>query len=387
MAKGRTAGGQRGSGKTVANRVLESLCWAVPIGIAAKMNLEALQNGTTATISFSIASVVLGAVCIQEAFGGTGLTKRLTAALIACFLLVLNFSNALSNLAAHSDSSRDSSTQLQQTVTLKRQRLSQTLTDRHGVADKAGTATPESIEADIQSAKSADANRWKSTEGCNPEKITAGQSRAFCSNIANLESKLAAAKRRDALDVVATKLEDELKDLRAPSSVDSFADEVAGVLAMAGYEASKELISRLRVWAQALGVEIIGEFGPAILLGLLHRIMAIRPVEAGGGQGIPRPRPAQDAGGAKEETAAEEDLLGRFLADSVEFVEGCEVEATPLFRAWEAWCSRHAIPSGTQTAFGRKAGTRLMRTESNGKRRYMGVRLRETGKPSLKIVS
>ncbi len=64
----------------------------------------------------------------------------------------------------------------------------------------AGPATAESVEAGIRAAKAKDAGRWKATEGCKVEKITAGASKDFCAEVAGLEAKLSAAQKRDETD-------------------------------------------------------------------------------------------------------------------------------------------------------------------------------------------
>ena len=387
------AGSKSGLVPAFGVRVMEAACWLAPIGIAAKVNIDSLQNPSSTIVAFSISTVVLGAFSLFEAIHATDVTKKLTSATVAIFMLGLNFSNALSNLASHSDSLRDSAGQLQQTVTRKRERLGQIRTDRNALSEVAGSETPASIQAGIQSAKSMDAARWKSTDGCNQDKITAGPSKVFCADIANRQAKLEAAARRDSLDAMASALERELDELHAPSSQDSFAEEIASVLELAGHkvgEKGRALISRLRVWAQALGVEVVGEFGPSVLLGILHRLMMLKthsvPVLT---QPSSQAKPKEGVSEEQERVAAVpvEDLLGRFIAECVEFTEGCDVAATPLFEAWLAWCSRNGVQAGSQTAFGRKTSKRIKKESSNGKNWYRGIKLRELSKPALKVVS
>jgi hypothetical protein len=376
------AGSQSGFWPAVAVRVLKTVCWVVPVGVAIGINLEAMQDGTIGAIAFNIFSVGFSAVCIHEAFEGEGSGKRAAAAAIAMLMLGINFYNALQNFGGHSDGLRAGSAQISQTLSAKKERLSQTRSDRKQQAEIADGATQEGMQALVDAASKATGSKWKSIEDCNQEKT-----KALC--IAKLEKKLAAAKRRDELDTIATTLEKELSEAHAPGNSDAGADEVAWVLTRAGYDAKSDFVSHAAIWLRALAVEVGGEFGPSILLGVLHRALKTNPVPApvkAVGRGAVKKEDKEEASSGAVQIPAE-DLLGRFIAECVEFSEGSSVGATPLFQAWEAWCSRGGIPAGSQALFGRNAGKRIPRVEGNGKRLYAGIKLREMAKPKLRVVS
>ena len=390
-------------GATLVATVLTAVCWVIPIGIAAKVNLDTVGHQGTTWAAVGILTVVLGAVSIHNALHEQGVAKRLLYVALALIFLAINFSNALANLSAHSEGLRDSKRAEKSDVATLQERLSQLSQSCKEQVAVAGNATPDSIDAEIQAAKAADAPRWKATDGCNVEKITAGPSKAFCATIAQLQAKKAAAIRRDELDAIAAPLNEQLSHKHAPESLDSFADTVAEMLTLAGYKVDdngKKLIAVLRDWSRAGGLELIGEFGPSILLSLLtflqqhaHR----QPVQ-------PAQKPAKiaavpaktlvapaEASEAKEPAEAKsisgDGEIDAFIAQCVDFVAGSFVPATPLYTAWQAWCEPHGIDAGTQTAFSKRVKARIAREPNNGRPRYIGIALRTADTRRLRVVS
>ena len=381
-------------------------CWAVPIGVAAKVNLDTVGQLGATWAAVGILTVVLGAISIHNALHEQGVAKKLLFAVLALIFLAINFSNALANLSLHSEASRDTKKAAQETVATLRKQVSQVSRAREEQAAIAGNATPEAIAADIQAATAQDANRWNSTEHCNPERITAGPSRTFCANLATLAAKKAAAVKRDELDAKLAQLEDELKRTPAPESVDSFADTVAEMLTLAGYEVdakTKKLIAVLRDWARAGGLELIGEFGPSILLSLLayvkqgHPEPLQKPVKSRAVAVVAKGE-AKDASAApalpdgasepRAPSAASDDAeIDAFLAACVDFLAGSYVNATPLFTAWQDWCEQHGIEPGTQMAFAKRIKRRITREPNNGRPRYAGIALRTVDTPRFRVVS
>ena len=272
--------------------LLKGVCWAVPIGVVAKINLDASVHLSTGWAAAGAVMAALGAGSVYLALHGNSAKTRTLFAVLGVVFLIGNFSNALGNIAEQSDASRDTKTAAKETVATLREQVSQVSQDRKAVAAVAGSATPAAIEAEIAAAKAADAPRWKATEQCNPDKITAGPSRTFCANLAQLEAKKAAATRRDQLDARKQQLEEELQGKPAPDSVDSFVDAVAEPIALAGYHVDakqRRLIGVLRNWLRAFILEVLGEFGPSILLALLD--MVLKPSQAA-------PKPVKSRGAA-----------------------------------------------------------------------------------------
>jgi len=405
MAKATTKGTQQDAtgGRhfiaTLFATLVVGCCWAIPIGVAAKVNLDTVGQLGATWAAVGILTVVLGAICIHNALHEQGVAKKLLFAALALIFLAINFSNALANLSLHSETSRDTKRTAQETVaTLKRQvsQVSQARTEQAAIA---GNATPDAIEAETQAAKATDANRWNSTEHCNPERITAGPSRTFCANLAQLAAKLAAARKRDELDTKLAQLDGELKKTPAPESVDSFADTVAEMLTLAGYEVDakvKKLISVLRDWARAGGLELIGEFGPSILLSLFAYLRQGRPEQvqkpaksraaAAPAKGVPA-IPALPENTSEPNSASDDAEIDAFLATCVEFVAGSYVNATPLFACWQTWCEQHSIDPGTQMAFSKRIKRRITREANSGRPRYAGIALRTVDTPRLRVVS
>lgn len=412
----------------LARHLAQAACWGIPIGYAAKVNLDSIgQQGSTAAAG-AIILAVLGAVSVHNAWNARGLKAKLLPATLVIIFFCLNLRNALSNYAGHSDTSRDTLIEQKRAHNEGVAEVSQVSQDRKEQAAVAGSATPDAIEADINAAKAADANRWKSTEGCNQEKITAGPSKDFCSGVAKLKAKLAAAKRRDELDAKLTQLKAELAKTPAPGSTDSFVDVVAETLVLASQvrsrpsekpaanaaeakaeteanEKTKKLISVLSVWLQAVGVEIVGEFGPTTLLTALGHIIG-----EGHSPQVPVPAKARGAAAKREEkeaaparpdvtgepkAASDDAEIDAFLAACVDFVAGGYVGATPLFESWQEWCERHGIDlqsqgnteKARQMAFSKRIKRRITREPNNGRPRYAGIALRMADTPRFKVVT
>ena len=256
----------------------------------------------------------------------------------------------------------------------------------------------------MQAAKATDAQRWKATEGCNAEKITAGPTQTFCANLAQLAAKKAAAIKRDDLDAKLASLDS--KDTGGvPESADPFADNVARMLGLLGYTVSddgKVLIASLRDWGKAVGVELLAGFGPSALLLILLRIGGQR-----GGEPVPVPEaqrkaPAlakakpQAAPPPEPETAPQEPLpvilgfdaeIDAFIARRLEFVAGENIPAGQLFKAWQDDCAEHGREAGSAKGFSNRIRKRVTHEPNSGRPRYVGVRFKLTDAPVLRIVS
>ena len=121
-------------------------CWAVPIGVAAKVNLDTVGQLGATWAAVGILTVVLGAISIHNALHEQGVAKKLLFAVLALIFLAINFSNALANLSLHSEASRDTKKAAQETVATLRKQVSQVSQAREEQAAIAGNATPEAIE-------------------------------------------------------------------------------------------------------------------------------------------------------------------------------------------------------------------------------------------------
>ncbi len=270
---GKTAGGIAAGWRGIAGGIVAgvlygcpgAVCWVAPMVPAVRVNLDAAQQQGNTWAYAAIAFVVVAAVFIEIAREASAVSERALYGFLAAFFLALNMYNALGNVASHSEHSRGDR-RAQMAASRRDADLSrQWLESRRAQAAIAGDATPESIEAEIQSVKAADATRWNATGGCDVVKITAGPSKTFCANLATLAVKKAAAVKRDELDAKLTTLTG--KDARAvPERADPAAESVARMLGLFGYTVSddgKALIASLRDWGKAMGVELLAAFGPS----------------------------------------------------------------------------------------------------------------------------
>ncbi len=350
------------------------------------------------------------------------LAMALFMLLMGLFCVVQNLQNALGNAAHFSGGQSDHRKGEQATAQLRQSQLKQLTTRRAEQAKVAGEEAPASITAELERVKAADSRRWQSTAECDPAKITAGESKAFCANIASLKAKMAAATERDALDgkiaAISTKLEDAGTP---PASVDPFADNVALAASVVGIEMSahaKEVASSLKDLIKAIVLELMAAFGPSAILALL------RPAQRSHSEPKSEEAPQQKTASPARErapatiaavativrkssapvaqtemvaaTPAENDApmvaatvaadpVAAFLATKLEARSGEHMPAGEVWRLYCEFCEAKGIETGTQKAFGGRAKS-LLGWENNGNRpRYLNVRKRESSALRLAV--
>jgi hypothetical protein len=384
----------------IGHGLIVALAWALPMIPAVRINLDASQGQGAAWTSFAIGSIVFAAVCVEIAIAAVENGRYLrccTYAALSLLFLTLNIANAIGNAAAHSDHSReDRSSQIEkkQRVARMREQSSQACKAQFDIA---GDTTPESIEAELQAKKAADARRWNATGGCDIAKISAGPTREFCAEVARLEAKLAAAKKRDELDAKITELNKQ-DEGAVPLSIDPFADNIGRFLAMLGYAPGSEgkvLITAARDWGKAVGVELLAAFGPAALLILLAEVETKRHAESP----APKPQkakqvapreaamPAQPAPAAPESTpvTGDDPEMLAFIARRLERCEGAIMKAGELFELWQEDCAGNGIAPGSQKSFSVRLRRFFEHDANNGRPRYRNVQ-RKTAQPAIRMV-
>ena len=373
----------------IAAAVTGAVCWTAPLVPAVWINLDATKSQGNTWAVFAITSVVFGAVCVENAIECRGMFRRALFGFLATFFLCLNVFNALGNAAAYSEHGREDRTaRIREHARIEQQR-SQWSQGRKEQAAIAGNATPDSIEAEIQAAKVAEAGRWQATGGCNVEKITAGTSRTFCANLAGLAAKKAAAIKRDELDGKLAAL-DGTDTGAAPESADPFAANVAQMLGLLGYSVTddgKVLIASIRDWGKAVGVELLAGFGPTALLLMLgsHETTPGKP-EATSAPSRKASRPIK---GKTKATIAETEKgtvepamdaeINAFIQHRLEFIADKHIPAGQLFQAWKEDCQAHGREPGSAKGFSnriRKLG--VQHDPNSGRPRYVGVCLKGT---------
>jgi hypothetical protein len=362
---------------------------------AIRINLDAAAGQGAAWTSFAIGSIIFAAVGVEIAIGSLERGRYLRSilyAVLSLLFIILNILNAIGNAAAHSDHSReDRSSPIERKQRLERMR-EQTSQARQAQFAVAGDATPESIEAELQARKAGEAKRWNATEGCKVEKISAGPTRELCAEIAKLEAKAAAAKKRDELDAKLTKLNEEDAGA-APLSTDPFADNIGRFFVMFGYQPSedgKKLIAAARDWGKAIGVELLASFGPAALLILLaggSHAGSQTPKPQKAKQAAPREAPVstQMAPPAPDIASSDDPEMLAFIARRLERCEGAIMKAGELFELWREDCSGTDIAPGSQKAFSVRLRRFFKHDANNGRPRYLDVQ-RKTAQAAIRMV-
>ena len=383
--KGRTLAAMSATfAATFAKWVAVAICVAGPLYPAISTNIEAASDrGITGAVT-GVVFVVLGAGAFHRMRTATGVANK--SLFFALFLIFGSISglNAIHNLSSRGEDARDlRSGQIEEHRRTSQQR-SQWSQVRDDMVAKVANAAPESFDAEARALISRESSKWQATQECNPQFITAGASRKFCSEVEEIRGKAVSARKRDEAVAKVSELDTKLGSQRSPETADPLADWIAGVLRGLGHKIDDDglkSIAKLVVAAQAAGIELAGEVGPDILLAILFGLLARTSKEAPERVGKPA-REKPDVCSDSEDQA-----MAAFSADCLEFEADQSIPATPLYRAWCIWCSAHSVEAGSQRAFSTRVQKLVRRDEHGGRPRYIGIRLRETGKPSLKIVS
>jgi len=392
-----TATMKRNEAATIGATIAKAAICVLPISPAVRVNLDGAAGQGEAWTIFAIGSVIAGAVFIELCLEGRGLARSALFAALATFFVSLNVLNAIGNAASHSDVARDvasSQAEKKGRIVARRLELSQ---GRKEQAIVAGAATSESIEADIRAAKAVNSRLWSASFECDPRWITKDATREFCSDVAKLEAKKAAAARRDEIDRQLGEL--DTKDVEAPpSAVDSYVANMGRFIGMLGYsvdDKAKELIAASRDWLKGIGVELLAAFGPAALLALLSRPALPqtqapqaqgRPAEAAKAKPLPIVAEAREAPPAAHAATvatsqSDDPEIAAFIGRRVETVQGEFIGATALYDAWKADCVAHAVETGSQKAFSQRIQKRIGYDRNNGRPKYCHVRLKARAEP------
>ena len=370
---------------------------ALPLYPAVRINLDAAQGQGSTWAIVAIGFVAFGAVCIENAVHSMRDRQHLAGmlwGLLGLGFLALNVMNALANVAAHSDSSRDRNRAAITSAVTVAERRSELSLRRAEQAKLAGEVTPESIEAEAKALKAKEARLWSASFQCDPQWITKDATKTFCSTVAEMDAKRAAAVKRDQLDaqLAAIDAKSEAKG-DAPSTIDSFADAMAEGFAAFGYqvdEKGKLAIVRARDWGKAIGVELLAGFGPSGLLLLLLRAGGHAPrIEAP----APQAKPVAAARAKQGEknasatvtvpkaapalpVASAADPINAFMGPRLEKTDAGKVESGEMWDLWRSECAAHGIEPGSRAAFGRALGKWLPKKKTNGVVFYIGVRIK-----------
>jgi hypothetical protein len=411
---------------------------ALPLYPAARINWDAAPKDDMTGAIAGIGIAVFGAICIENARHSWFEKQRGGAAVwgaIGLVLLAISYGNGLSNFSTNSDHSRDLKSSQQtaaKTSSSQRSQLEKRRTAQVAIVAKplqsvrgmqialSEEAPVMSIQAEIDETKAAKAGFWRASDGCKPEKLYSPEAKDYCREIADLGGKKAAAETRDQIDVDLREIDNKAGRAEVPSSVDPFADAVADFIALLGYDLkdkddakakegkdekakdgsdakAKLLISRIRDYARALGVEILAFFGPSGILQLLSSRGSHQNAPAPQVQPQPQRKPERPSKATVAPIVAEanetapaaipvivatstsqndDPELDAFYESRLEDVQGSHAPSTPVFKAWEQHCADRGIDPGSQKAFSMRLQKRVSYDRNNGRPRYMHVRLK-----------
>lgn len=330
-------------------------------------------------IPWNVASAgmtLAAAVLVEAAFTVPLWLTRAVFGLVATGMVLVNVNVALGNLSTHATDARDSrSAKMVATVATVAAR-SRALSARNEAATAAGERSVDGWQADIQAEIAKDATRWQSTGACNPLKITAGQSKAYCTRVAELQAKLAAARRRDEADAKITELDKAGSE--TPSSADPYIDTVEAIYGAKLSDDQKRAVVARANAARALMVEAGAAVVPSAILALFgfFAMRAPEPLQ----QRIP---PKRIAVTETPQPISNEHPLNAFIASHLEDANGSVIRAGSAWQLWQQWCHEKGIETGSQKAFGLKLQSRFAYDRNSGRPQYLNVRV----KPSLRIVS
>ena len=373
---------------------------ALPLAPAIKINLDAAQGQGETWAVVGIGFVIFGAICIEHAIHAIRDRQAFSAALwglLGFGFLALNLLNAIGDLSAHSDNSRDQNRariDAAATISEQRQQWSQRRAEQAKIA---GEETPDSIEAEARAFKAANAAILRASQDCDPATLYSDRAKTFCGALAKLDAKRAAATKRDEIDAKLARLDEKAETKgEAPSTVDSFADAVADGLNAFGYqidEKGKLAIVRARDWGKSAGVELLAGFGPTALLLLFLRAGSPAQAEEAP-RPVPSPRPAaKPASAPPVEPSATiatistvNDSLHSFAVRRLERVDGEMVAAGAMWLLWKEDCEAHGVEPGTQQAFGRNLKKMFAHEKNNSRPRYLNVRVK-AARPRLTVVN
>lgn len=353
--------------------LLAGVC-AVP---AAMVNLDWKSAGAMPWNVASAGMTLAAALLVEAALTVPAALTKLLFGVVAAGMVLVNVNVALSNLSTHATDTRDSRSAKMVATVANTEARSRALSVRRDAATVAGERSADGWQADIQAAIAKDATRWQATQECNPLRITAGQSKTYCAGIAELQSKLAAAKRRDEADAKLGDLEKAAAAGETPSSADPYIDTVEAIYgAKLSEDAKRAVVARSNA-ARALMLEAGAAVVPSAILALFGFFAALgqTPVQ-------PKPQRAPVAP-APSSTPVTEHPINAFIAAHLEDANGSVLRAGDAWQLWQQWCAGKGYEIGSQKAFGLKLQSRFAYDRNNGRPQYLNVRAKST----LRIVA
>lgn len=366
------------------------VAWEAPNGNSLEWRIAALGG------------VVAAAICLDVVVKSMRYRyygNALLCLVVGGILTLVNVGNAIDNAAATSDHNRDGRKTAMvagETASSQRQIWSQGRIEQVKVAGETAAAT---IQAEINAAIASDAGRWNATNECNASDISAKATKVFCSNIANLKSKLAAAQKRDELDAKIAKLDEKTEGQKVVTSLDPGADTVAELLSIANVTMSadqKALYPRVRSLMNTVALEVIAGFMPGITVFFLSLMFAAAKPETPetAAPAAKAPKKAATPADVPAKAVSEpvqpvsvplDDIVHRFIAERLERHEGSILKAGEVWDAWMEWAQKNSADIGNQRQLGMKIGKIFTHERNNNRPRYLNVRIKAANVPSIRL--
>lgn len=348
-----------------------ALIWLVP---ALLFNVDWTGHLGWAHNAAAVGMIVGAALLIHVSLAKLHIVGTPVLMAVALFLVYGNTKQAVRTLSFTSEvASEARETKMAAASQLASQR-SRLESRRAAQAQIAGEAAYTTIEAELESIKVAEPQRWRLTKGCDPLEVT--KSIEFCTLVAKTKAKLAAAAARDRID-------GELRELPSattgvaeavPRVADAYVANVISLLEEIGLKPTERLVAAEEAMSRALGLELLAAFGPAcwlIFLDLMAGASTVARTITTKRTKADEPTITKPAG---EQVKA--DAVDRWIADDLEIHEGefvfaKQLRSTAGFPAHQPGINENMIWSRLKKMPGVK------HDPNNGRPRYFGIRLRK----------
>lgn len=351
------------------------------------INIDSASHQGAAWTAFGIGSVIMAAAFVAVAARRFSEHRRIEAAfsaLLALLFVAMNVTNALTNVAALSDDGRTKHRTQNAAVTRLSSQLSRITAARSQNAAIAAETPSAAYRQQIEGVKAASSARWQSTDGCAPEKITQGISRALCSSIADLSVKAAASEERERQDREIADLSRRIETSGGVQvSATPFVDRIVSLMAAAGVtvgEGSQSIIANLPDVFRAVMAEIMAALGPSAILTLFG---LDRLAEKSSQKMVANPRKPQQESpqmpAARPETILADDPIHGFIATHLERREGSIMPTGEVWDLWVAHCRSRGIEMGTRKGFTMSVKHFFAYDANNKRARFLNVRAKTVG--------
>ena len=353
--------------------ILVSAACLVP---SAWMNVQVRMeaNGNLSIALACILSVIVAAALVliaENSWKSRQYHRLIWVMPIFALLFLFNLTNAVSLAGSGRMAFTDPRVTVLQTLHSLKSTMKTMQTERKRYSAVADGKTPGMIVAEISSHQLSNQRIWNRSHQCLD--VTLDDSGAFCSALAQMTARLAAAREVEDLDGKIDATKSKLEGLPVYSETES--PHVASLVNVysAFWPVTDKIRKRLRVGSDvALGVvvEALAAFGPMVFALFLWP----------GNLGTAKPRAP-----AKKEPDNEpvDQSAATFLADCVTVKKGSHVPARDLYGAFKTWAIERNLQPITQTAFGKQAGQIHHKKRIDNRTSYLDIEL----KNRLKLVA